>query len=110
MNQHSLYIGSTHAVMKASDATEVNLVADNMGNITVSAGAILIFKNHVGSDNLTIHEIVFRTASDPVYIQFNDNERYTYIIPAASQQGISGMPITRIKVLHDCTFAYDALA
>lgn len=108
--QHSIYVGSTYAVKINPDRTETRLQADGTGNISVSAGDVLIFKNYKGKGNVAVTEIVFRTSAEPLHAQFNDNCMYTYIVPAMSRQGISGMPVHKVKVLNDCTFAYDALA
>lgn len=108
--QHSYYLNSTHAVKVTADGRETVLAADEHGNITVEAGDVLVFKSPNGKKNINVDEIVFRTGEAPLRLMINDNAMYPYIVPADSQQGISGMPVYRLTVLNGCTFAYEALA
>lgn len=108
--EHSFYVGSTHAVKRNADGSETVIPANADGFIGAAAGDVLVFKNYRGVSNVAVMDIVFRTGADPLLLKINDNELYTYIIPANTQQGITGLPIYRITVLGACTFAYDALA
>lgn len=69
-----------------------------------------MFKHPTGKKNISVDEIVFRTGDEPLRLMINDNAMYPYIVPADSQQGISGLPVYKLTVLNDCTFGYDALA
>ena len=109
MVQHTLFLNSSYAVKLGENGIETLLPADAQGNITALTGDVLVFKDSY-SRNICVTDIMFKTQETPLMITFNDIDQYTYVVPAGSQQGISGLPIYKFKLLNDCSFSYDALA
>jgi len=108
--RYTHYINSAHAVKVDAAENETVLKTDDSGNITVSAGDVLVFKNPTGNKNLSVTQITFKTDNRVFRVRINDNEMYPLIVPVRSQYSMSGLAIYKLTILSDCTFAYDALA